>query len=131
MFRRGSFTSPAVNVMLFHASAEKSDPVCDTQIATNRPNAVTADRPGTISTAPRTAHGLPKLSETAVWFQPRRTPTTISPSSAPVFAVVNTFWMIRPYSTPRVLAQGKGGRSTGPTSSVADNVSAWRVDRAI
>ena len=39
MFRRGSFTSPAVNVMLFQASAEKSDPVCATQIATNRPNA--------------------------------------------------------------------------------------------
>jgi hypothetical protein len=29
MLRRGFFTSPAVNVMLFHASAENSDPVCD------------------------------------------------------------------------------------------------------
>ena len=29
MLRRGSFTSPAVKVMLFQASAEKSDPVCD------------------------------------------------------------------------------------------------------
>ena len=31
MFRRGSLTSPAVNVMLFQASAENSEPVCDTQ----------------------------------------------------------------------------------------------------
>ena len=29
MLRRGSFTSPAVKVMLFQASAENSDPVCD------------------------------------------------------------------------------------------------------
>ena len=42
MLRRGSLTSPAVKVMLFQASAENSDPVCDTQIATNRPNAVKA-----------------------------------------------------------------------------------------
>ena len=30
-FRRGSRTSPAVNVILFHASAENSDPVCATR----------------------------------------------------------------------------------------------------
>ena len=29
--RRGFFTSPAVNVMLFHASAENSDPVAESQ----------------------------------------------------------------------------------------------------
>ena len=52
MLRRGSRTSPAVKVMLFHASAEKSDPVCDTQIATNNPNAVAAERPGTMSRVP-------------------------------------------------------------------------------
>ena len=32
MLRRGSFTSPAVKVMLFQASAENSEPVCDTQM---------------------------------------------------------------------------------------------------
>ena len=32
----------------------------------NRPKAVTADSPGTMSTAPRGVHRLPKLSETAV-----------------------------------------------------------------
>ena len=66
MFRRGSFTSPAVKVMLFQASAEKSEPVCETQIAMNRPNAVIAVRPGTMSTVPRRAQRLPKLSATAV-----------------------------------------------------------------
>ena len=30
ILRRGFFTSPAVNVMLFHASAEKSEPTCTT-----------------------------------------------------------------------------------------------------
>src|SRR5437763_16893254 len=90
MLRRGSFTSPAVNVMLFQASAEKSDPVCDTHTATNKPNAVTADSPGTISTAPRTVQRFPKLSATAAWFQPSGSPTTVNPASAPVFAVVKT-----------------------------------------
>ena len=67
MLRRGSFTSPAVNVMLFQASAEKSDPVCDTQIATNRPNAV--DAPTARARCRRCrarAQRLPKLSATAV-----------------------------------------------------------------
>jgi len=45
MLRLGFFTSPAVNVMLFQASAEKSELVCETQIATNNPNAVIAVSP--------------------------------------------------------------------------------------
>ena len=49
MLRRGSLTSPAVKVMLFHASAEKSDPVCDTHTATNRPNALIAVNPEVIT----------------------------------------------------------------------------------
>ena len=48
--RRGSFTSPAVKQMLFHASEEKRDPVCAMPIATKSPNAVTAVRPGASST---------------------------------------------------------------------------------
>ena len=51
IFLRGSFTSPAVNVMLFQASAENSEPVCATQMAMNSPNAVSADKPGTIGAA--------------------------------------------------------------------------------
>src|SRR5215469_7192260 len=36
MFRCGFFTSPAVKVMLFHASEEKSDPTCTTARMTTR-----------------------------------------------------------------------------------------------
>src|SRR5882757_5819967 len=61
MFLRGSLTSPAVNVMLFQASAEKSEPVCETHIATNKPNAVSADNPGTTGAADRTLQNAPKL----------------------------------------------------------------------
>ena len=121
MFRLGSFTSPAVNVMLFHASAEKSDPVCARQIATNSPNALTAVRPGAMSTTFRGVHALPKFSATTGALQPRSRPTAMSPSSAPVFVVVNTFWMMRPYSRPRVFVQVRNGMSTMPTSCVVDN----------
>ena len=38
MLRLGSFTSPAVNVMLFQASEEKSEPTWATQKAINNPN---------------------------------------------------------------------------------------------
>ena len=61
MFRRGSFTSPAVNVMLFQASAEKSDPVCATQMATNSPKALAAFIPGTMSTIPRRTQRLSEV----------------------------------------------------------------------
>src|SRR5437773_10070358 len=47
--RRGLTTSPAVNVTLFHASAEKREFVWATQIPTKRPNAVAAVRPAPTS----------------------------------------------------------------------------------
>ena len=40
--RRGFFTSPAVKVMLFQASAENSEPTCATPNATSRPAAPAA-----------------------------------------------------------------------------------------
>src|SRR3954469_4964161 len=129
MFRRGSFTSPAVKVMLFHASAENSEPVCDTHTATNRPNAVIADKPGTMSTTPRGVHRLPKFSATAGAFQPRSRPTRIRPRSAPVLAVVNTFWTIFPYSRPRVFVQVRNAIITRPTSCVVDSDSAYPGER--
>jgi hypothetical protein len=124
MLRRGSLTSPAVNVMLFHASAENSEPVCETHTATNRPKVVSAESPGTMSTVPRVVHRWPKFAATASWFQPSSTPTRISPSSAPVFAVVKTFWMIFPYCSPRVLVHVSSAIITMPTSCVVDNDSA-------
>ena len=36
ILRRGFFTSPAVKVMLFHASAENSEPTCTTARITSR-----------------------------------------------------------------------------------------------
>ena len=53
MLRRGSFTSPAVKVMLFHASAENSEPVCATQMRDEQPErGRSAVSPGTMSTLP-------------------------------------------------------------------------------
>src|SRR5262245_2614454 len=91
MFRRGSFTSPAVKVMLFQASAENKDPVCATQMAANKPNAVTADSPGTMSAASLTDHIRPKLSATAAGFQPSVNPTRTNATTAPVLADVKRF----------------------------------------
>src|SRR5947208_14770117 len=51
--RRGLTTSPAVKVILFHASAEKSEFVCATQMPTNNPNAVAAGRPFPTSCNPQ------------------------------------------------------------------------------
>ena len=79
MLRRGSFTSPAVNVMLFQASAEKSEPVWATHRATNSPKAVIAFKPGTMSEAPLAAQRLPKFVATAARFQPSRSPARIRP----------------------------------------------------
>src|SRR5215210_4348696 len=45
ILRLGFLTSPAVKVMLFHASAEKSELVCATQMATNNPKVVIAVKP--------------------------------------------------------------------------------------
>ena len=64
--RRGSFTSPAVKVMLFHASAEKSEPVCETQMATNSPNEVEADSAGCdVRERRAVVQNWPKLAATA------------------------------------------------------------------
>src|SRR3954470_4629770 len=124
-FRRGSRTSPAVKVMLFHASAEKSDPVCETQIATNNPNVVAAETPGVMSENPRRVQNLPKLSATASWFQPRIMPTATSPTTAPVFVVVKTFCTIRPYSRPRVFVHVSRAMSRTPTSCAVESESAY------
>src|SRR5258706_13128305 len=90
-FLRGFFPSPAVNVMLFQASAEKSEPVCETQMAMNNPNAVAAETPGVMAENPRVVQNCPKLSATAVGFQPRIRPTATSPTPAPTLPVVDTF----------------------------------------
>ena len=107
MLRRGSFTSPAVNVMLFQASAEKSDPVCETQMRDEQAErASAADRPGTMSTcAARRPEVAEVVGDRGVVPAEQQADAGSAPTSAPVFAVVKTFWMIWPYSRPRVLVQ--------------------------
>src|SRR5690348_14843050 len=95
--RRGVRTSPAVNVMLFHASAEKSEPVCATHNATNKPNEVSGVRPEAIGMNPRGVHKSPKFPATAARFHPKKKPRPINPSSDPIFATVKTFCTRLPY----------------------------------
>jgi len=96
MLRRGSLTSPAVKVTLFHASDEKSDPVCATASAMNSPNALVATTPGATGSTPRAVQKCPRFAATASAFQPRNRPMAMSATTPAVFAVVNRFWMILP-----------------------------------
>src|SRR5438067_2290508 len=142
MLRRGSRTSPAVKVMLFQASAEKSDPVCDTQTATKRQNAVADDKPGTISSAWRVVRRFPKLSVKADGFQRwslpyDSAPTTVSrpvtiqaPSSHPGLPMVramsaDTMKMPDPIIAPMttiVESYRPRPRTNSVSSVVADDV---------
>ena len=87
ILRRGLRTSPAVNVILFQASEEKSDPVCVTQSATNRPKADAAVRPSSVSPITdldgRGLQRSPKLPEAAPVFQPIKRASAISASRRP------------------------------------------------
>ena len=110
--------------MLFHASAEKSDPVCETQSATSSPKAPAAAS-GSVPSAPgRTVQRLPKLSETAAPFQPNSSAARIRPTSEPVLAVVNTFWITLPYARPRVFVHVSSAMSRMPTTCAVDSDSA-------
>ena len=62
MLRRGSFTSPAVNVMLFQASAEKSEPVCATQMRDEQAEGGHRRQAGRDLDEPRGVQRSPKLS---------------------------------------------------------------------
>src|SRR5579859_7286487 len=111
--RFGFFTSAAVNPMLFHASAEKSEPTCATASASSSPYqplpAVTVGKsplrkpaPGSIVWAPRIAHRCEKLSAIAEAFRAENTQIKINPSSESIFAEVKIFWIHFPSFTPRV-----------------------------
>jgi len=94
--RRGFFTSPAVKVMLFQASEAKSEPTCAMASATSRPPKVEASSPGAIGVRPAGVHGAVKFAAVVEAFQPHSRPMAIRPTTATVFAVVKTFWMMRP-----------------------------------
>jgi hypothetical protein len=128
MFRFGSFTSPAVNVMLFHASEENSDPVWLTHNATKRPKALAADTPGAMGSKLRGAQKSPKFAATVSAFQPSSRARAISPTSAPVLAVVNTFCTIFPYSRPRVFVHVRSAMRPMPASCAVDSEMAYPVE---
>ncbi len=102
-FRLGFFTSPAVNVTLFHASAENSDPTCaiastvSVETKTPAPTSCRVPRPELRQKF------APKFAATACAFLPRKIPKSTRPSSAETFAVVKTFWIKAPVFTPKIL----------------------------
>src|ERR1700761_1578237 len=88
--RLGFLTSAAVKPMLFQASAENKEPTCETQRATNKPNAPLAAvtvgtnerrklAPGSMDCASRTAQKWPKLSEIAVAFRATKRQSRMRP----------------------------------------------------
>ena len=102
-FRRGSLTSPAVNVTLFHASDENSEPTCATQTAINIPIAppvaetvATNDRSDLIGETTPGVHRCVKFAVSASALRPMKMPRAINASSDNVFADVKIFWMSLP-----------------------------------
>ena len=92
MLRCGSFTSPAVKVMLFHASAEKSEPVCATHSATKMPNAVAADTPSAIGLTPAWLPEVPEVRRDGLGIPADESGRRrMSATRTPVFVVVKTF----------------------------------------
>ena len=72
------FTSPAVKVILFHASAEKSELVCATQMPTKRPKAVAAVKPAPTSCkVPRKVQKSLKFAAPAPDLRPTMIPRMI------------------------------------------------------
>src|SRR2546430_1443818 len=138
MVRFGSFTSPAVNVMLFQASEEKSDPTWAAQIAMSRPKtplaAVTEgmnDRSGLMGATSRGVQKSPKLAVSASELRPTRMPTTISAASDSVLADVKRFWMNLPSLSPRVLMNVSSTITTIAASCCVERLRAYRVERLI
>ena len=132
MLRFGFFTSPAVKVMLFQASEEKSEPTCATQKATSSPNApavaaigaamreVRLDRRDVV----RASRGRVKLAAMAAALRPTRMPSTIRASSDSVLAEVKMFWISLPRRMPRVLSQVRKTISRMPTSCCVERLTA-------
>src|ERR1700685_1531030 len=86
----GSFTSPAAKVTLCQASAENMDPDCETQIAANKPNPVSALSDAVSGVTSCGVQKFPKLAAIASCFQ-KISPSRISPASAITLAEVNRF----------------------------------------
>ena len=106
MLRLGFFTSPAVKVMLFHASDENSDPTCTTARITTRFTG-TMGPPMPSSTGCRELHPAflqncaPKFAAHAVALRPTVKASRTSAASDSAFTEVNTFWISAPSRMPK------------------------------
>src|SRR6266404_2520998 len=134
--RRGFFTSPAVKVMLFQASDEKSEPTWATQKAMNNPNAppVAAtvgikDKSGLMGETPVGVHRSEKLAFRASAFRPTKKPTKMSATKESVFAEVKTFWMSFPIWSPRVLMKVSNTMITIATNCCVERLTAYLSDK--
>ena len=99
MFRRGSFTSPAVKVMLFQASDGKQRTDLRHANGDQHPKRAARgrdvarnDRSDLIGDTPRRPKFV-KFALSASALRPTNMPSTISASSAKVFADVKMFWI--------------------------------------
>ena len=104
MLRRGFFTSPAVKVMLFHASAENSEPTCTTARITSTftstmgPPMPTCTGCSELQPAffQNSLQPAPKFAFQAVALRPTVKPSSTSAASDSALAEVKMFWISAP-----------------------------------
>ena len=109
ILRRGFFTSPAVKVMLFQASAENSEPTCTTaRITTTFTSTMGPPTPtctGCSELHPAFLQNslqlVPKFAASAVALRPTVKASRIRPASDRAFAVVKMFCISEPSRTPK------------------------------
>src|SRR5215472_12307358 len=137
-FRRGSRTSPAVNVILFQASAENKEPTCPTQIAINIPSAPpvaeTVPMNGRSDVIGETDVGVQKfvkLACSASALHPTKMPNATTAMSDNVLAEVKTFWMSLPSSSPRVFTKVREIITKIATNCCVERLTAYRCESMI
>ena len=129
MLRLGFFTSPAVKVMLFQASAENSEPTCTTARITSRFTSTMGPPTPTCTGMQRTPAGiLPELAPAraevrrhAAALRPTVKASRISAASDSALAVVKTFWISAPSFTPKMFTMAR-------KTTTADAGQVGRVD---
>ena len=122
MLRLGFFTSPAVKVMLFQASAENSDPTCTTARITSRftstigPPTPTCTGCSELQPAffQNSLHPAPKFASQAAALRPTVKASRISAASDSALAVVKMFWISAPSFTPKMFTMARKTTTTMP-----------------
>ena len=122
MFFLGFFTSPAVKVTLFQASAEKSEPTCTTAKITSRftstvgPPTPTCTGCSELQPAFRqnSLQPAPKFAEIAAALRPTVKASRIRAARLSALAVVKTFWTSAPSLTPKMLRIARNRTTTIP-----------------